>query len=257
MIYEEGKITPVDAKKLAVDVKDIFGIRCKYMGYLFKDIDGKDKKKLAFEIAKTRVKDIYKEKEAEPLPMEINYEERKIDGKAGYGVVYDGFMLSRILMKFFPFKIGREIRVLITDRLIATFDTDMRYHLRTCVLSGGWNLLSTNGLIHAPARPKEFYFAKKFLGEKMDEVATKEIENFLGDRFLKENDPRLQDAMLSLIIQALFYSEFGEGFCSDKKCRLFNPHWQEEVICALVQNGEMGLCDKHKEMLYSLKNDKN
>jgi len=255
MIYEEGKINPVDAKKLAVDVEDTFGIKCKYMGSIFKDIEGKDKKNLALEIAKTRVKDIYKEKEAEPLPMEINYEERKIEGKAGYGVVYDGFMLCGILMKFFPFKIGKEIRVLITDRLIATFDTDRRYHLRTCILSGGWSILSTNGLVHAPARPREFYIAKRALGDRMDGVASKKIESFLGDRFLKENDPRLHDAMLSLILQAFFYSEFGEGFCSEKKCRLFNPHWQEEVIDALVQKRELGLCDKHKEMLYRLKND--
>jgi hypothetical protein len=257
MIYEEGKIKPVDAKKLTFEVKDKFGIECKYMGYIFKDISEKNKKKLALEIAKARVKNIYKEEEATPLPAEVNYEERKIDGKAGYGVVYDGFMLSGILMKFFPFKRGKEIRVLITDRLIATFDTDMRYHLRTCVLSGGWNLLSTNGLIHAPARPREFYFARKFLGEKMDEVASKEIESLLGDRFLRENDPRLHDAMLSLVLQAFFYSESGEGFCSEKNCRLFNPHWQEEVITALVQNGEIGLCDKHKKMLYKLRDDKN
>jgi hypothetical protein len=257
MIYEEGRINPVDAKKLAVDIKDIFGIESEYMGYIFQNISEKDKKALAFEIAKTRVKNIYKEEETNPIPMEVTYEERKIDGKAGYGVIYDGFMLSGILMKFFPFKVGKEIRVLITDRLIATFDTDMRYHLRTCVLSGGWNLLSTNGLIHAPARPREFYFAKKFLGEKMDEVASKEIETLLGNRFLRENDPRLHDAVISLVLQAFFYSQFGEGFCSEKNCRLFNPHWQEEVITALVQNGEMGLCDRHKRMLYELKDDKN
>ncbi len=258
IIYEEGKIYPVEGERIAVEIEEDFGIRCKFMGFIFKDLKENEKRNLALEIAKTRVKEIYKEKEAVPLPMEIAYEEKKINGEAGYGVIYDGFMLSQVLLNFFPFKRGEEIRVLITDRLLATFDTDMRYHLRTCILGGGWNIVSTNGLIHAPARPKEFYFARRLLGEKMDEVAIREIEEVLGDRFLRENDPRIFEVLKSLLLQAFFYSGFGEGFCSDKDCRLFNPHWQEEVINSLVKKrGELGLCEKHKEMFYRLKNDKN
>lgn len=258
MIYEEGKIDAVDAKKLASEMERYFGIKCRYRGHAFREMDEKTKKDFAFELAKIRVKNIYKEEEVEPLPMEISYEEKKINGEAGSGVVYDGFMFSKVLSKFFPVKISREIRILITDRLIATFDSDMRYHLRTCVLGGGWNILSTNGLIHAPARPREYYFAKRVLGDKMDEVAQKELENLLGNKFLKENDPRIYEGIKSLLLQAFFYSEFGETFCSEKECRLFNPHWQEEVINALVKKeGELGLCSKHEEMLYKLRYDKN
>lgn len=258
-IYAEGEIFPVSPMKMVEELKRDFGIDSIWEGYLFSGMDEEMKKAIAYEMAKMRVKDPRRKVEREPLPMEIRYEERKMeDGSSREGPIYEGFTFVELLNRFFPFKSRAVLPVLITDRLIATFDADGRYHLRTCVLTGMWNLLSVSGLVHAPAKPREYYFIKGVLGDRMDEVARKEVENLFDGMVLKKGHPALHEAAKSLLLQAVFYSIFGEEFCNIPDCRLYNPHWQEEVFRALVkERGELGLCEKHIKMLEVIKHDQN
>jgi hypothetical protein len=57
--------------------------------------------------------------------------------------------------------------------------------------------------------------------------------------------------MKGYVMQALFYHLTLDPFCSDKRCRLYNAHWQEEVLEAQLSQPE--LCEQHSEMLEKLK----
>ncbi|GAI05927.1 unnamed protein product [marine sediment metagenome] len=96
----------------------------------------------------------------EPLYGEIEYEKRRILGKTrSFGILYDGFHLLRIFCEI----MSREecspefVHIFFTNRLFATWDdSDKRYHLRTSVY-GIPSIISTTGLVEAPAKPREYY----------------------------------------------------------------------------------------------------
>jgi hypothetical protein len=46
------------------------------------------------------------------------------------------------------------------------------------------------------------------------------------------------------VLQAVFYQATGEAFCDDPDCRLFNAHWQEEVLRA-QRDVPYDLCPRH------------
>ena len=96
--------------------------------------------------------------------------------------------------------------------------------------------------MEAPAKPREFYL-KKNLG--IDLITLK--KEFAG-RFIDYNDPRTTEIIKGYVMQALFYQLAGNPFCEDSNCRLYNGHWQEEVIHA--QMGEdYEFCERHEELL--------
>lgn len=168
-----------------------------------------------------------------------------------FGVLYDGFQLQNVFWKLVP----REERVLgflhlfFTNRLFATWDeNDKRYHARTSVY-GFPSVISTTGLVEAPAKPREFYVLKQqydMLGK--DLLALK--ERFKGS-FVDYNDERLTKIIKGYAMQAVFYSLTGDPFCQDKGCRLYNAHWQEELIFAHL-GSEYEFCKEHARILDNL-----
>ncbi len=191
--------------------------------------------------------------ELEPLYGEIEYEKRRILGKTrAFGVLYDGFLLSRILSEVIP----REkrspefVHIFFTNRLFATWDDiDKRYHLRTSVYSMP-SIISTTGLIEAPAKPREYYLLKQqyeMMGKDLLELK----ERFKG-RFLDYEDKRLTEVMKGYAMQAVFYSLTGAPFCEDNGCRLYNAHWQEELIFAQLES-QYEFCEHHTRVLDDLR----
>ena len=187
--------------------------------------------------------------EQEPLHGEIEYERRKILGKTrAFGVLYDGFRLERICSEILP----RDelslkfVHIIFTNRLLATWDnSNQRYHLRTSIY-GIPSVVSATGLIEAPAKPKEYYLLKQQyerLGKDLNELK----ERFRG-RFIDYGDERLTEVAKGYAMQAIFYSLVGEPFCEDKGCRLYNAHWQEELIFAQLESG-YEFCQRHMELL--------
>jgi hypothetical protein len=140
--------------------------------------------------------------------------------------------------------------VVFTNQLLATWD-DGRYHLRVAVF-GFPSLLSTTGLVEAPAKPREFYVIKQQYAALGMHDAIGELERELGKRMLMHEDPRLTEVVKGYVMQALFYHLTGDPFCEDKGCRLFNAHWQEEVIEAQL-SGDCQFCPRHQSMLDELK----
>ncbi len=202
-------------------------------------------------VARTKIQEINKKipEGQEPLYGEIQYEERRILGKTrAFGILYDGFQLLKVLGEIIPREEHnfKSVHVLLTNRLFATWDdNNRRYHLRTSVY-GIPSLISTTGIVEAPAKPREYYLLKQQyerLGRNLTELKTR----FEG-RFIDYGDKRLTEIMKGYVMQAVFYYLTGYPFCEDKGCRLYNAHWQEELIFAQLESG-YEFCPRHTKFL--------
>lgn len=185
----------------------------------------------------------------EPLYGEIEYEKRRISGKTrAFGVLYDGLELQRLFLEL----ISREerslefVHIFFTNRLFATWDEhDRRYHSRVSVY-GIPSIISTTGIVEAPAKPREYYLLKQ-----QYEVLRKDLLELQGGfkgRFIDYEDERLNEVMKGYVMQAVFYSQTGDPFCEDKGCRLYNAHWQEELIFAQL-GSEYEFCPRHTGLI--------
>jgi len=182
----------------------------------------------------------------EPIPGEIEYEKRKLinPSSSSIGVFYDGIRLQGVLYTL----INKEergfkhIHIVITNQLIVTWDeSDRRYHLRVGVY-GFPSIISLSGIVEAPAKPREFYIMKN-MG-----VPLPELKKRFEGRFIDYGDMRLPDVLKGYLIQAIFYGITGEPFCSNSGCKLFNAHWQEEMIHAQLKS-PYEFCEKHREFI--------
>lgn len=136
--------------------------------------------------------------------------------------------------------------VAFTSRLPGTFDdADRRYHARAVVL-GFPSIISTSGLVEAPAKPRGFYAAKRGLRIDSADVRYEALKQEYAGRFVDYDDPRLTTVATGYAMQALFYHLTREPFCGDEDCVLFNAHWQEELLHAQVESGL--LCRRHRKV---------
>lgn len=94
----------------------------------------------------------------------------------------------------------------------------------------------------APAKPREFYSLKR-------KDAQEALERFKG-KFIEHDDEHLTKIMMGYAMQAFFYHIMGDPFCVDARCCLFNARWQEEIIRAQLDWGE--LCTYHQKILDKL-----
>jgi len=189
--------------------------------------------------------------EQEPLYGEVQYEQRRILGKTkAFGVLYDGVHLQRNFSELIAMgeRTLDRVHIFFTNRLFATWEEgDRRYHARTSVY-GFPSVISTTGLVEAPAKPREYYLLKQqyeMLGKDLLEVK----ESFKGS-FIDYEDERLTEVMKGYVMQAIFYALSGNPFCEDKGCRLYNAHWQGELIFAQLES-DYEFCEHHSRILDS------
>jgi len=168
-----------------------------------------------------------------PATMEFEMRFLLSPEKKPPGVVYDALSLSLL---FLPHTGGDS--VVVSRDLIASRDGGGDYHLRTAFFTPVV-LISLPGLVEAPARKREFYLARR-LGLFVENKDA-----------LKHNDVRIPKVLSGYLLQALFYLRTGEPFCEKKKCRLYNAHWQSELIEAQIDGS---LCQKHHTILKELLN---
>jgi len=209
--------------------------------------------KLAEEIARCRIQGLRNyDSNSQPLPAEVEYEKRRIQNleKRSFGILYDGFKLLALSRQL----LGEEERnrdslvIIFTDQLFGTWDrNNYRYHARVSVY-GFPAIISTTGIVEAPARPREFYLEKQC---GIDMIALKEK---FKDKFIDYDDPRLTEVMKGYCMQALFFHISGEPFCEDNRCRLYNAHWQEEVIKAQLTKPEF--CERHEKIISDIRKDR-
>jgi hypothetical protein len=183
------------------------------------------------------------------LHGEVAYERRRLTSpRPAFGLLYHGEGVMRLLEEMLPLQERNLsfLHIVLTSQLLGTWGQG-RYHLRAAVY-GFPSLLSVTGMIEAPAKPREFYLLKQQYAAAGVPDAVVELEQDLGERVLRHEDPRLTEAMKGYVMQALFYHIVGDPFCEDKGCRLYNAHWQEEVIGAQL-GGDYQLCPHHQGLL--------
>ncbi len=206
---------------------------------------------LSRKIAGTRVIDISTplDEIREPIYGEIDVELRSIGGNgSSLGALYDGLWLQRIFYKTMAEKVeftSGFIHIIFTSRLFGTFEAK-RYHARV-ILTGLPSLISTSGIVEAPAKPKDYYWLKAgFIQGGKD---TRELDLIYKGRFIEYDDSRMTEALRPYALQSIFYEITGNPFCDNPTCCLYNSHWQEEVLKAQVDGK---LCEKHRDIIRSV-----
>jgi hypothetical protein len=255
LLYDEGAAEELNIEEVAKYLSEKLGkAQVKVRGnpfalWLEKSSD------YARKLASIKIQDASRKiaPEQEPLYGEVSYEERRILGKTkSFGVLYDGFQLQRVFSEL----VAQEerslevVHIFFTNRLFATWEeNNKRYHARTSVY-GVPSVISTTGLVEAPAKPREYYLLKQqyeVLGRDL-----LELKGRFKASFIDYEDERLTEVIKGYAMQAVFYHLVGNPFCEDKGCRLYNAHWQEELIFAQLES-RYEFCECHTRILDSLR----
>jgi len=143
--------------------------------------------------------------------------------------------------------LGYGCNVILTDKLIATFDEDKKLHIRASIYSFP-SIISISGIVEGPAKPKDYYLYKdRFTKLGVWEIEEPKIKKRFKTRFIDYGDRRMTEVLKGYVSQALFFHITGNPFCEKRYCRLFNSHWQEGLIHSQVKVGKF--CRHHKKQL--------
>jgi len=162
-------------------------------------------------------------------------------------MMYDGFEVQNIIYDVITKNDSDQnnLHIVFTNRLICTYDTaDSRYHGRTVICSNP-AIISTTGMIEAPARPREYYF--EAMKCKMQGLDIQDVKKNYSGKFLDYHDKRLSKISEGYLLQAIFYYMTGDAFCDSLDCRLNNAHWQKDLLYSQLKIGK--LCNKHQALL--------
>lgn len=210
---------------------------------------------LARGFAGIRVRDPEREASfSEPAYGEIQYEKRRITNTSiqARGVLYDGFELARILGRLIP-KAERtptHVHIVLTNQLFGTWGHDLRYHYRVSVYSIP-SLISTTGIVEAPAKPREFYLEKQQLAAVgLKDGAIEALKEKYAGQFIDYDDERMTEIVFGYALQAVVYAVTGDPFCSDPTCRFYDAHYQSDLIRAQLQRDRF--CEHHTALLEEL-----
>jgi hypothetical protein len=141
------------------------------------------------------------------------------------------------------------MHVIFEDNLVCTHDeNDKGYHARP-IICGSPSIISIASIVEGPAKPKVYYF-KQMLKDLLS-MSSKDIERELADSYVTYDDPPLVHVATGYGIQAIFFLTNGNPFCSNYPCRLFNSHWQEDLIYTQVI--KQVLCKDHLGILAKAK----
>jgi hypothetical protein len=250
-LFEEGDLSGLNIKKLGQYLQEKTHIPFHLRGNLYKRLPEKRITELAKQFARIRVKEPGKQFVlGKPLQVEIDYEKRRIRDPHWkiFGIFYEGVFYQRIISNLiYKDKLDLDhCSILITTQLFGTWDQDNRRSHARVSLYGFPSLISITGLVEAPAKPPKFYF-KKQIGIPLERLK----EEYRG-RFIDHGDQRMTEVLKGYLMQALFFHLVGNPFCEDRDCRLFNSHWQEEVLHAQM-DGKYEFCPKHEAILKELR----
>lgn len=142
--------------------------------------------------------------------------------------------------------------IILTSTLFATLDDiDKRPHIRAGIYSFP-SIISTSGIVEGPAKPKGYYLYKQRYAQLgIWETQEAKLKRKFKDRFIDYADRRMNEVLKGYIVQALFFYITGEPFCKQKSCRLYNAHWQEDLIYAQITTGRF--CKQHQKLLQQFK----
>ena len=186
-----------------------------------------------------------------PNEEEIQFERTSLKNAANQNIIYyDGFELQNAFRDLITDKeLHQDIfHVIFTNKLTCTYDySDYRYHGRA-VIGSNPSIISTTGIIEAPAKPREYYL--ELISKSRQGINTETLKEKYKGTFLEYHDSRLSIVIQGYLLQALFYYETGEPFCDEKDCRLLNAHWQKDLLYSQIESGK--LCQKHQKILKNM-----
>ena len=249
ILYDEPTVPQIKLEKSKEFIRKTFQIKVESRNNIFLELEQKDYKK----IASNRIFNLKKPFQShEPTTEEIQIENQNIDmSNKEEMTLYDGFELQKTVSEFIS-KDQRDdetLHIIFTNKLTCTFDeNDFRNHARA-VIGSNPSIISTTGIIEAPAKPKQYYLdlMTDFNKERIDEIK----EKYKGE-FLEYNDSKISDIVEGYLLQAIMYYQTGEAFCENKECRLFNAHWQKDLFYSQLENKKF--CDKHQIILKNMTN---
>jgi hypothetical protein len=246
ILYDEPTVPEIQLKKIVEFLQKTFPVKCE----LRNNILSYSTKETAQKIASCKIFNLRKNFEKHiPTAEEIAFEESNIQDTSNTEniIMYDGFHLHKVLTDLIPKEenMMNIFHVFFTNKLTCTYDyNDYRYHARA-LIGANPSIISTTGIIEAPAKPREYYFElmKNFtLGTNVEYIK----EKFKGT-YLEYHDSRLSKIIEGYLMQAIFYYETGESFCDNQDCILFNAHWQKDLLNSQIKIGK--LCAKHQKEL--------
>ncbi len=252
VLYEDPATPALGLRELASYLREVTGLDIETRPEFFSHHGVTDLEDLALQMAHLKVKDFYhEEQEYPPLLGDVDIERRLLldPRKRLPGILYDGFRLQTLMRSFLPKEEQslRTVHLAFTPRLISTFDAgDRVYHARV-IVCGLPSIASTSGIVEGPAKPRAFYMAKRRYSAMGVTPPTEILKGDFEGQFIDYDDVRLTEVFKGYALQALFVHLVGDPFCSDPACRLFNAHWQEEVIQAQLTSGV--LCRPHQLVL--------
>ena len=165
-------------------------------------------------------------------------------------IMYDGFEIQNVISSTISQDCLNQnnLHIIFTNKLTCTYDhMDHRYHGRAVICSNP-SIISTTGIIEAPARSREYYL--EVMKCKMQGLGIKSVKKNHYGEFLDYHDQRLSKIAEGYLLQAVFYYITGDAFCDSLDCRLNNAHWQKDLIHSQIKISR--LCKKHQKILDDL-----
>ncbi|MCV0412273.1 DUF6775 family putative metallopeptidase [Nitrosarchaeum sp.] len=248
-LYDEPAVTQIRLDKLAVFLNKTFSIPIETRENILKF----SKKDTAEKIAACRIFNLRKPyQKHNPNKDEIIFEEANFENTAKTEniVMYDGFEIQKVLTELIPEKERNleAFHIFFTNKLTCTYDNDdYRYHGRA-LIGANPSIISTTGIIEAPAKPREYYL--ELISNYAQGINVESIKQKYKGTYLEYNDTRLSQIIEGYLLQAIFYFETGDAFCNEIECRLFNAHWQKDLLYSQLENRK--LCEKHRLVLNKL-----
>ncbi len=250
-LYEEGDLNRLDVAQLGEYLQEKTCIPFHVRGNVYRGISKKRIEEVSKKLAGIRLRDPGKRFVSDmPLQGEVDYEKRRISTSRWkiFGFLYEGVSYQKIIsdLAIRGGLVPKHCTIFFTNQLFGTWDRDDgRYHARVS-LYGFLNMISIPGLVEGPAKPKEFYL-KKRLGTPVEW-----LKEEYQERFLDHGDLRTTEILKGYAMQALLFYLTGDPFCEDRDCRLFNSHWQEEILHSQM-GGQYEFCPRHDRMLKGLR----
>lgn len=144
--------------------------------------------------------------------------------------------------------------IILTNTLFASLDVDNRPHIRSGIYSFP-SVISASGTVEGPAKPRQYYFYKqKYVQLGIWVREEHKVKQKFKGRFIDYEDKRINEALKGYIAQALFFYITGEPFCAQKACRLYNAHWQQDLIYSQIKKGK--LCRFHAGQLKNIRENR-
>ena len=248
-LYDEPSVPEIKIDRLGEFIKKKFHVEVEIREQFFEFFKDPTRK-IAYELAASRIfNPLAPFEKHTPTPEEIIFEENSFTNFTNTSniVMYDGFEFKQIIANVIPQSESQSdvFHLICTNKLICTYDyEDYRYHGRAVICSNP-GIISTTGMIEAPAKPREYYL--KMFENISQGLNLDVLKNQFKGKYLEYHDMRLSKIINGYAMQALFYYLTGQSFCESKDCRLYNAHWQEDLLHSQIVSNK--LCDQHQKIL--------